>query len=291
MEIPDNLNREPLMRRVLLKITIVLALGAPLFLQAQTSMPPQPAVPPSPAASDQHAGMDMGDMVHDNTSMGTMEKGTIPHWSDAEWSIFNHRGAGWFLLFWGLTGLIAGLQWPRRTGWRFLPPLVLFAFVEFLFLRNDPEAWPAGPISLWASLKDPEVLQHRVFLLLLLALAIIELLRAADRLPSFYQKYALPALATFGGIYLFFHKHGGPAMANMMEQMKDPAIAASPAMQRMMASMDIVRHEHLWFSLVGFGLAAAKLLGDTGRLKGRLGAGLWAVFAVILGTYMTGYTE
>lgn len=277
------------MRQVILKIAIVLALGAPFFLQAQTSTPPAP--PPSAAGSQQHAGMDMGGMQHDHASMDTMEKGNIPHWSDAEWSIFNHRGAGWLLLLWGLTALIAGLQWPRRTGWRFVPSLMLFALVEFLFLRNDPEAWPTGPIGLWASLKDPEVFQHRIFLLLLLAMAIIELLRAADRLPPFFQKYALPALAVFGGIFLFFHKHGGAAMANMMEQMKDPAVAASPAMQRMMASMDVVRREHMWFSLMGFGLAAAKLLGDTGRLKGRLGAVLWAVFAVLLGIYMIGYTE
>ena len=38
-------------------------------------------------------------------------------------------------------------------------------------------------------------------------------------------------------------------------------------------------------------LAAAKLLGDTGRVKGRLGASLWPVFAIILGIYMIGYTE
>src|SRR5262245_33631467 len=62
------------------------------------------------------------------------------------WSIFNHRGAGWFILVWGAAALVVGLQWPRRTWARFVPPLVLFAMVEFLFLRNDPEAWPTGPI-------------------------------------------------------------------------------------------------------------------------------------------------
>ena len=174
------------MRGVILKIATVLALGAPVFLQAQTST--APAASSGAAASQQHAGMDMGGMQHHHASMDTMEKGTVPHWSDAEWSIFNHRGAGWFLLLWGLTALVAGLQWPSRTAWRFVPPLLLFALVEFLFLRNDPEAWPTGPISLWASLRDPEVFQHRVFLLLLLAMAIIELLRTADRLPPYLSK-------------------------------------------------------------------------------------------------------
>ena len=130
--------------------------------------------------------------------------------------------------------------------------------------------------------------QHRVFVLLLLLIAVVELLRAADRLPPLLQKFALPGLALFGGIYLFFHKHGGTEMKQMMS---DPAMASSPAMQSMMASMTLVKHEHLWFSICGFGLAAAKLVADAGRLKGRLGATLWSVFAIILGIYMMGYME
>ena len=43
--------------------------------------------------------------------------------------------------------------------------------------------------------------------------------------------------------------------------------------------------------VTGFSLAAAKLLADVGRLKGRLGATLWTVFAIILGIYMMGYVE
>ena len=204
------------------------------------------------------------------------------------WSVFNHRGAGGFIFFWGLTALVAGLRWPRKTWLRFVPPLVLFGMVEFLFLRNDPEAWPTGPIGLWASLKDPEVFQHRVFLLLLLAIAVVELLRAADRLPPFLQKFALPALAVFGGVYLFFHKHGGAGMEQMMS---DPSMASSPAMASMMASMEVVKHEHMWFSIFAFGLASAKLLADGGKLKGRLGATLWTLFAIVMGIYMMGYTE
>lgn len=204
------------------------------------------------------------------------------------WSIFNHRGAGWFIFLWGLTALVVGLQYPRRTWMRFVPPMVLFGMVEFLFIRNDPEAWPTGPIGLWASLRDPEVLQHRIFLLMLLAIAVVELLRAADRLPPLLQKFALPALAAAGGVYLFFHKHGGAGMEQMMA---DPALASSPNMAAMMASMELVKHEHMWFSIFGFGLAAAKLAADGGRLKGRLGATLWTLFAVVLGLYMMGYTE
>ncbi|HEV2380247.1 MAG TPA: hypothetical protein VG206_10685, partial [Terriglobia bacterium] len=156
-------------------------------------------------------------------------------------------------------------------------------------IRNDPEAWPVGPISFWASLHDPEDLQHRIFLLLVILMAVVELLRAVGSLPDLLAKYALPALGGFGAVYLFFHKHGGPQMAAMM----DHAQAGMPqtGMQQMMSSMNLVRHEHLWFSLLGFGLVIAKLLADTGRLKGRWGAALWPVFAMLLGGYMIGYIE
>jgi hypothetical protein len=214
-----------------------------------------------------------------------------PWCQDRAWSTFNHRAAGWFLLFWGLSALIAGLQWPRRTWWRFAPAMVLFGLAEFLLIRNDPEAWPVGPMSFWASLHDPEDLQHRIFLLLVILMAIVELLRAAGRLPDLLAKYALPALGGFGAVYLFFHKHGGPQMAAMMDHVQAQAGMPQSGMQQMMSSMNLVRHEHLWFSLLGFGLVIAKLLADTGRLKGRWGAALWPVFAVLLGGYMIGYVE
>jgi len=216
---------------------------------------------------------------------------THPWCEDTAWSTFNHRVAGWFLLFWGLTALIAGLQWPRLTWWRYVPPMALFGLAEFLFFRNDPEAWPVGPMSFWASLHNAEDLQHRIFLLLVILIALVELLRAAGRLSRFMAKYALPALGCFGAIYLFFHKHGGAGMADLMHQAGQPGRAASPAVQQMLAAMSLVRHEHLWFSLFGFGLVAAKLAADTGHLKGRWGASLWSVFAIFLGVYMIGYVE
>lgn len=199
-----------------------------------------------------------------------------PWCEDRTWSTFNHRMSGWFLLLWGLTALIAGLQWPRRTWVRFAPAMILFGLAEFLFFRNDPEAWPVGPMSFAASLHDPEDFQHRIFLLLVILIALIEVLRAADRLPGFLAKFGLPALGAFGATLLFFHKHGGPEMDMNSTQG--------------VASMNLVRHEHFWFSTFGFALVAAKLVADAGYLKGRKAA-LWTVFAILLGAYMIGYVE
>jgi putative copper resistance protein D len=242
------------------------------------------------ASASSPSPMIMTDMQHANT-MSNPESLPASPVSGTEWSVFNHRGAGWFIFLWGLTAFIAGLQWPRRTWFRFVPPFALFGLVEFLFLRNDPKTWPIGPIGFWISFQDPAVFQHRVFVLLILAIGIIELLRAADKLPPLLQKYALPGLAVFGGVYLFFHKHGGLEMQQMMQHVSDPAMATNPVMRNMIATMNLVKQQHVWFSLFGFGLAAAKLLADTGRLGGRIGATLWPIFAMLMGLYMFGYTE
>jgi hypothetical protein len=236
---------------------------------------------PAPAASAQ-----------DQTSLANApDSAPASPVSGTDWSIFNHRGAGLFILLWGLTAFLAGLQWPRRTWLRFAPPFALFGLVEFLIIRNDPKVWPIGPIGFWVSFQDPAVFQHRVFVLLILGIAIIELLRAADRLPPLARVYALPALAVFGAIFLFFHQHGGPAAQHMMSQMSDKTMATDPSMRAMAATMHQIKFEHVWFSVCGFGLAAAKLLADAGILKGRLGATLWSVFAIALGAYMLSYTE
>jgi hypothetical protein len=219
------------------------------------------------------------------------ENGIASPVTNTQWSEFNHRGAGVFLLLWGLTALIAGLQWPKRTWFNYVPGLVILGLVEFLFLRNDPKAWPSGPYGFWISFQDPSVLQHRIFVLLLIALAAVELLRAGDRLPKLLQVWAVPAIAVFGAVYLFFHVHGGIETQAMMRHMSDPGAASNPAMQSMIASMKQVKFEHLWFSVTGFGLAATKLLADAGYIKGRLGAILWTFFAMALGIYMIGYTE
>ncbi len=206
-------------------------------------------------------------------------------WCDwTAWSTFNHRVAGIYIGLWGLTALIAGLQRPTGTWCRFAPPIVLLGLVQFLFFRNDPEAWPTGPWGFWASMQDPEDLQHRVFLLLLLLIAVVELLRAGDRLPMFFAKYSVALLAAVGAAFLIFHQHGG-SMAGMSPTM------TGTEMQQMMASMNTVLQEHKWFSMLGFGVAGSRLLGDARILRGRWAGSLWTVFAIALGAYMTRYVE
>lgn len=222
--------------------------------------------------------------------LALLRQASTPYAGSA-WSVFNHRGSGIFIFLWGLTALIAGLQYPRRTWVRFLPPLMLFGLVEFLVLRNDPMTWPLGPIGFWYSMQSPEVFQHRVFILLILLMAIVELLRAADRLPPLLFRYSLPALALVGAILIMIHKHAGPEMQMAMQmQGAMPATGGDPA-QSMESSMAHIKREHLSFAIAGFGFVLSKLLADTGRLPGRLGATLWPLFAIATGVLLIGYTE
>ena len=53
-------------------------------------------------------------------------------------------------------------------------PLVFLGLAAFLFVRNDPRAWPLGPAGFWESLTLPDVLQHRAFVVLVVAFGVFE---------------------------------------------------------------------------------------------------------------------
>jgi hypothetical protein len=227
----------------------------------------------------------------DQPNVLELEKAASTPYAGTSWSIFNHRGSGLFVLLWGITALLVGLQYPRKTWLRFVPPLALFGLVEFLLLRNDPMTWPLGPIGFWLSMRSPEVFQHRIFILIILGMGITELLRAADRLPPFFAKYALPLLALTASILILFHRHE-PAMQMQatMPNMSMP-MPAGPQPGSMEASMAIIKRQHALLAAVGFGFVVTKLLADTGRLPTRLGNILWPAFAIVTGLILMGYTE
>ena len=90
--------------------------------------------------------------------------------ADIAWSEYNHHWAGLFVVLIGVLALLnrAGLRWAGH--W----PLALLALAAFLAIRSDPEVWPMGYVGLWASLRDVEVLQHRMFVLLIIVFAVFE---------------------------------------------------------------------------------------------------------------------
>ena len=59
-------------------------------------------------------------------------------------------------------------RWEREGGFPAhelfpkLGALGLLGLATFLFVRNDPRAWPLGPAGFWESMVLPDVLQHRL---------------------------------------------------------------------------------------------------------------------------------
>jgi putative copper resistance protein D len=122
---------------------------------------------------------------------------------EREWSEFNHHWAGLFVLAMGLGAVAhrAGVRTARH--W----PLLLVALAAFLVVRNDPEVWPLGPIGLFASLAQPEILQHRAFMALVTAFGVFEWAVRTGRLPPWPWAYVFPVLCATGGGLLLTHSH------------------------------------------------------------------------------------
>lgn len=141
------------------------------------------------------------------------QTGTRPNTrAEKAWSEYNHHWAGVVVLSMGLLALVAQagkFSWARN--W----PLAFFGLSAFLFLRSDPETWPLGPVGFWATLADPEVLLHRFFAVLVIALAVFEWRVQTGRVTSGRARLAFPLLIAVSGALLLTHSH---SLGNLKEE-------------------------------------------------------------------------
>jgi len=123
---------------------------------------------------------------------------------DRAWSEYNHHFAGLFVLAMGLLAVLHRTGWaPWARHW----PLVFFGLAAFLLVRNDPGAWPLGPLGFWESMQYPEVLQHRVFVLLVLGFGTFEWMVRTGRIRAPRAALIFPILCAVGGALLLTHSH------------------------------------------------------------------------------------
>ena len=128
------------------------------------------------------------------------------------WSEYNHHAAGFFVFLMGVLALAdrAGfIRWARH--W----PLIFLGLAAFLFVRNDPRAWPLGPAGFWESMVLPDVLQHRVVVLLVVSLGLFEWMVRSGRLTRPGGRLVFPLLCAAGGGLLLTHSH---AMFNLKSE-------------------------------------------------------------------------
>jgi putative copper resistance protein D len=133
------------------------------------------------------------------------QAGTRPNTpAEKAWSEYNHHWAGIIVLAVGILALVAQaghLSWARH--W----PLAFLGLAVFLFLRSDPEVWPLGPNGFWVTFADPEVLLHRIFVLLVIGLAVFEWRVQTGRVASASVRLVFPVLVAVSGALLLTHSH------------------------------------------------------------------------------------
>ena len=137
--------------------------------------------------------------------------------NDRAWSEYNHHWAGLIVLAAALLAFAARALPPNRlrriaANW----PLLFLGLALFILLRADPENWPLGPRPFWASFAAPDVLQHRLYALLISAFAFFEWSVATGRWRAPRAAYVFPLLCAGGGAALLTHSHG---LANVKEEM------------------------------------------------------------------------
>ncbi len=178
--------------------------------QPRFSSPEMQELPEDVYASQKKA-FESGSLTTESYVPG--QTGTRPNTpAEKAWSEYNHHWAGIIVLSMGLLALIAQagkVSWARH--W----PLAFFGLSAFLFLRSDPETWPLGPIGFWATLADPEILLHRFFAVLVIALAIFEWRVQTGRVASGRARLIFPVLIAASGALLLTHSH---SLGNLKEE-------------------------------------------------------------------------
>ena len=186
--------------------------------------------------------------------------------ADIAWSEYNHHWSGIFVLVIGLLALAdrAGLRAARH--W----PLLFLLMAGFLAFRGDPEVWPMGSIGLFESLRDVEVLQHRVFTLLIVLFVLFEWRVRTS--PGRHPKAALvfPLITALGAALLLTHTH---AIANLHDQL-----------------LIEITHTPLALAGVAAGWARWLELRLPGR-GGRIAGWVWPLALVLVGLILLDYRE
>ncbi len=119
-------------------------------------------------------------------------------------SLFNHHLAGVLVIILGAFTFLEESPFGRKHSWvKFLWPAPLILVALNVIFRGDSDlTWP---IRLATIMPDTEAVQHKIFALVALAIAFIELFRRTGRLTHPGWRYIFYGLMLGGGIALLFH--------------------------------------------------------------------------------------
>ncbi len=198
----------------------------------------------------------------------TPGEGLVPprNAQDIAWSEYNHNWSGIVVLLVGLAALLdASRKVPFTRHW----PLLFLILAFFLLIRSDPEVWPLGEIGLFESLRDPEVVQHKLAALLVLGFALAEWAVRLGKLTGRYR-YVFPLSMLAGGALLLAHTH---AIANFKELL-------------------LVELSHLPLAICALVGGCARLIELRGpEVLARRAAWVWPTCLVVIGSFLLIYRE
>ena len=252
-----------------------LALGAswqPTVAQEAQHQHARPAV-----QSHEHLGHDMSSMGDTSAAVPAKPRKSAEEIeADKRFSEFNHRFAGIFVLLVGLLSVMEPKMAARFPWIRYFWSALFFIPGVYLLIWSDPESWPIGSQTLsYVIHSNMQVLQHKLFSVLLLTLSAVEFVRIHKRLHSAWISSIFPALAGAGALLLLYH---------------DPTAHAGMGPEAHQ-TMEVVQHQHLGFALAGFGIALSKGIADVGKFQPRLFRNLFAVMMVVLAGLLMTYAE
>jgi hypothetical protein len=195
--------------------------------------------------------------------------------ADKKESEFNHHLAGLLVTLAGAFMFFPGgvaKKWPAvKYGW----PACFLLSGMFLLVWSDTELRPFGDDPWLESLQhDPEVLQHKIYAVLLLVLGAIEWQRARGVLKAAWSGWVFPALAIAGSVLLLFHQH--------------EAGTHGPHHQEVMGRIQL---QHLSYSLAGVGVALTKALSDVESRWQGVFRMMWPMLLMVLGILLMFYRE
>jgi putative copper resistance protein D len=243
---------------VILSFIVFLLLAPALVLGAEND-----------AVHEMHDGMSMpmGSTV-DSATQAALEA-----WKRE--SEFNHHLAGLLVLVAGLLILADGSIRQRWGVSRHVWPICFLVSGIFLLIFSDTELWPFGSQNWYFGLTHHmEVLQHKVFAVLLLAVGVIELQRARGILKARWAGWVFPIVASAGSLLLLFHEHqGGMTGPNHMELMHR------------------IQSQHYSFAVTGLGIALSKGLAETPFEWRPFFERLFPALLVVLGALLMVYVE
>ena len=181
------------------------------------------------------------------------------------WSEFGHNVAGLFVL---AMGVLAALERTGRARWARHWPLLIIGLAAFVAYNVDPEGWQTGAVGFWEHLLSPEVLQHRILLLLTALFGFAEWRVRSGRHPDSPLRYVFPVVAIWSGVLLLAHTHevGDGKSALFMELSHLP-----------LGLMSLLAGWSRWLEL--------RLPPAEGRGPGRIWGPALAVFGVLLILY------